>query len=166
MNKNVTLTWLEDQGACNAVKEWFAKHYPNGVGHRELYAALQPKHKGWGYWLLGRIGKAEFAIRCALWVYKEPTWVEWATRWLSGEDRTAATAAAAAAAADRAAADADRAAARVAVYAAAATDRAATYAAAAAAADRAAADWAATADPTIDLLALLDECEEREKVNE
>jgi len=74
--------------------------------------------------------RIKFAIKCALLVYKEESFVQWAVSWLSGKDRTAYVAYVAA----RAAADA---AAFAAAYAAA-------YAAADAAA-RAAADAAADA---------------------
>lgn len=58
--------------------------------------------------------RAEFAIRCAMLVYKDAQWLTWAHRWLAGVDRTAhATHAANAAyAAADAAADAANAAAR------------------------------------------------------
>jgi len=36
--------------------------------------------------------KVEFAIRCALTVYKSSTFVEWVNKWLSGEDRSKETA--------------------------------------------------------------------------
>ena len=42
--------------------------------------------------------RVEFAIRCALAVYAEPKFREWAEAWLSGADRTAAAAEAAEAA--------------------------------------------------------------------
>jgi hypothetical protein len=38
---------------------------------------------------------AEFAIRCAIEVYKEETFLVWANSWLSGEDRSQASACAA-----------------------------------------------------------------------
>ena len=43
--------------------------------------------------------RVEVALRCALTVYREPAWVAWAERWLSGSDRSAAAAWAAEAAA-------------------------------------------------------------------
>jgi len=43
--------------------------------------------------------KVEFAIRCALSVYSEKSFVEWANKWLSGEDRSKESARAARAAA-------------------------------------------------------------------
>jgi hypothetical protein len=39
--------------------------------------------------------RVEVAVRCALKVYFDARWVEWAEKWLSGEDRSEATAAAA-----------------------------------------------------------------------
>lgn len=51
--------------------------------------------------------RVEVAIRCALVVYRNRTWVKWAKRWLSGADRSAANAANAANAAANAANDAD-----------------------------------------------------------
>ena len=100
--------------------------------------------------------RVTFAIKCALHVYEEPSWVAWAQAWLANTNRADADATARAAyvaaayaayyAADAAAAAyAARAAARAAAYAAAA--RAAAYAAAAAdaAAYAAAADAAADA---------------------
>src|SRR3990167_11319300 len=41
----------------------------------------------------------EWAIRCAMAVYAEPSWARWAVRWLDGSDRSAASAARAARAA-------------------------------------------------------------------
>ena len=46
--------------------------------------------------------RAEVAIRCVLLVYTDSEFLLWATRWLSGEDRTAYSASAAADAADAA----------------------------------------------------------------
>ena len=112
--------------------------------------------------------RVTFAIKCALHVYKEPSWVAWAQAWLAGTNRAAADAADAAAyaayadaasyyaAADAAAyhaaayaarADAARAdaavdAARAAAHAAYAVDAARAAAHAAYAADAAAADFA------------------------
>ncbi len=64
--------------------------------------------------------RVEIAIRCALTVYSNPSFVLWANNWLSGKDRSAAAAAAAArAAAARAAEAAAVAAAEVAAGAAA-----------------------------------------------
>ena len=63
-----------------------------------------------------RLQKQVFAIKCALAVYKENTFVAWARGYLSGKDRSAAAAAADAYAAD--AADAAHYAARAAHYAA------------------------------------------------
>lgn len=69
--------------------------------------------------------RVEIAIRVSLSVYQGSAYVEWAQRWLSGEDRSKAAANAAAAAAARAAAYAAAYAADAAAYAA----RAAAYAA-------------------------------------
>ena len=46
--------------------------------------------------------KIRFAILCAMAVYKDQTWTDWANNWLSGKDRSAATAAVAARAAEAA----------------------------------------------------------------
>ena len=96
--------------------------------------------------------RGRFAILCAREGYAEPSFVAWAEKWLSGEDRSEAAAAkaaraawrAAAAAAARAAWAAARTAASEAAWAAAAAARAAAEAAwAAAAAAAADAAWAA-----------------------
>ena len=96
--------------------------------------------------------RVTFALKCALHVYKEPSWVAWAQAWLAGTNRADATARAAYVAAADAAyyAAADAAAYYAASYYAAA-DAAAYYAAAyAARADAARADaasyYAAAAD--------------------
>jgi hypothetical protein len=78
---------------------------------------------------IGVVQKTAFAILCALEVYKKPTFVEWAKKWLSGEDRS------------RAAANA----ATYAAYAAANTAANAAYAAA---------NAAANADPDFAAIAL------------
>ncbi len=85
------------------------------------------------------LNETEFAIRCALIVYKEENFIKWALRWLSNEDRLEAAAARSAARAAVAA----RSAARSAVAARSAA-RAAAWSAAAAAA-RAAAEAARSA---------------------
>jgi len=98
--------------------------------------------------------RVTFAIKCALHVYKEPSWVAWAQAWLAGTNRAAADAADAAAYAayaDAASyyAAADAAAYHAAAYAAradAARADAASYYAAAADADYYAAAYAARAD--------------------
>ena len=91
--------------------------------------------------------KTEFAIRCALKVYQEGSFVVWANKWLSGEDRTgaAAEAAAEAAWAARAARVAWAAEAAWAVAQAAARAAEATWAATRAARAARAATWAARA---------------------
>ena len=165
----ITKEWLKKEEACREGIKWFIENYPDEVDHKELYRALQVKHKGWGYWLIGHIGGAEFGIRCGLAVYFEPTWVQWANDWLSGKDRSAWAATKAAEAA-RAAESAARAAesawaatraAESAWAAAWAADDAAWAAARAARAAAEAAAWSAAwaAKPDIDLLAILDECE-------
>jgi hypothetical protein len=112
--------------------------------------------------------RAEFAIRCALRVFQNPTFVVWATAWLSGSDRTQESAEAtwaAAARAARAEAWAAEAAEAAAWAAAARTARAAAWAAEAARTARAAEAAAAAAEAAveaaeaaIDLLAVLAEC--------
>ena len=87
--------------------------------------------------------RIDIAIKCALAVYKEASFVQWANDCLSGKDRSKESAAAAAAAAARAAARAAAAAARAAD--ADAYDAAAAYAARAAYAYAADADAAAAA---------------------
>lgn len=77
----------------------------------------------------GAVLGTTFAILCAKRVYKEVSWVSWADKWLSGEDRSVAAARAAARAAAAAAAAYAAADAYAAAYAAADAD-AAVYAAA------------------------------------
>src|SRR5690348_7263443 len=85
--------------------------------------------------------RIEFAIHCALEVYSEKTFVDWASDWLSNTNRTAASAEAAAAAEWSAAA----AAAEWSAAAAAASARAEAASARAEAAAAAAAEWSAAA---------------------
>ena len=47
--------------------------------------------------------RTEIAIRCAMTVYKAPSWITWAKKWISGADRSHKSAEAAAYAAARAA---------------------------------------------------------------
>ena len=91
----ITKEWLKKEGACADGFKWFIAKYPDGVDHKDLYVAAQEIDKGWGYWLLGHIGGTEFGIRCAMKVYFEPVWVQWANDWLSGKDRSAGSARAA-----------------------------------------------------------------------
>jgi hypothetical protein len=66
--------------------------------------------------------RVEIAIRCALPICKNTKWLEWANKWLSGEDRTTESAYAASAAAYAASA-ADAAYASYAAYAASAAEK-------------------------------------------
>ena len=138
----ITKEWLKGKEACIEGYKWFCENYPTGTDHKELYRALQVKHKDWGYWLIVHIGGAEFGIRCAMAIYSEPTWVQWANDWLSGKDRAAEAAWAA------------RAAGSAAWAAVEAVEAVAAWATAGSAARAAVA-----AKPNIDLLAILDECE-------
>jgi hypothetical protein len=94
--------------------------------------------------------KIRFAILCAMAVYKDQTWTDWANNWLSGKDRSAATAVVAAEAAEAAAVVA------VAAYAAAAAEAAAAAAVVTAYGAEAAAVVAAevAASKTLDLIAI------------
>ena len=85
--------------------------------------------------------KIRFAILCAMAVYKDETWTDWANNWLSGKDRSAATAVVAAEAAETAAVA--EAAAAVAARAAYGAEAAAVVAAGAAARAARAAEAAA-----------------------
>lgn len=63
----------------------------DGLGNKDpdtIPRALEVPRSDWKCWLVGHIGGAEFAIRCALKVYDNPEFVNWATKWLSGEDRS------------------------------------------------------------------------------
>jgi len=157
----ITKEWLKKEEACREGIKWFIENYPDEVDHKELYVALQVKHKDWGYWLLGEIGGAEFGIRCAMQIYFEPSWTQWANDWLSGKDRAATKAAEAAAGAAGAAwsARATAGAARAAAWSAAWAAVEAVEAVAAWATAGSAARAAVAAKPNIDLLAILDECE-------
>ena len=97
------------------------------------------------------VQKITFGILCVKEVYKDPSWNQWADKWLSGEDRTKSSANAAADAAAYAAAAADV----VAYYAANAAD---AYAAsdAASSAARAAANAAYAAANAADAYAASD----------
>jgi hypothetical protein len=96
--------------------------------------------------------RVAFAIYCGQTVPKPQEWNGWASRWLSGEDRSAASAYAADAYAVAAAAYAAAAAAAAAAYAAAAAAAADAYAAAAYAANAAAHAHASAA--ALDLFAI------------
>ncbi|KKL16290.1 hypothetical protein LCGC14_2497050 [marine sediment metagenome] len=87
--------------------------------------------------------RAEIAIRCAVLVYKETSFLKWANEWLDGTDRSGAAAGAAAGAAGAAAGAAG--AAEAAGAAAGAAEAAAWAAAGAAAGAAARAAWAAEA---------------------
>jgi hypothetical protein len=137
--KTTTLQRLRDNNACELGYNLIANHVGvDFTGSIPLETILDNNGLSDCIWALratdgGKEIAQEFAIRVALKVYFEPSWVSWANNWLNGTDRskTAAYAAAAACAAANAA-NAD--AAYAAAYAAAAD--AAAYSAAADAAAR------------------------------
>ena len=84
----ITKEWLNEKEACTGGLNWFTANYPDGADHKDVYLALESVDKDWGYWLLGSIGGAEFAIRVAMTVCKDEPWTLWANRWLDGTDRS------------------------------------------------------------------------------
>jgi hypothetical protein len=168
--KTTTLQRLRDNNACELGYNLIANHVGvDFTGSIPLETILDNNGLSDCIWALratdgGKEIAQEFAIRVALKVYFEPSWVSWANNWLNGTDRskTAAYAAAAACAAANAANAAYSANAANAANAAYAADAAANaaYAACAAAnaAYSAAADAAARKKMTIgntELLRLL-----------
>jgi hypothetical protein len=154
----ITKEWLIENKACTDGVTWFTANYPDGADHKDVYLALEKANKHWGYWLLGHIGGAEFAIRCAMTVCKDESWTLWATRWLDGTDRSVATARSAVWSAAESARSAARLAARLTWSAA---ESAAESAESARLAARLAAESAAeSASSYRSLLYILDECGE------
>jgi hypothetical protein len=135
-----TLKVLQDNHACKRGYDLIAKHVgENFEGEFSLEKILDNNGLDDCIWSLrcvegGKELATSFAIICATRVYTEPTFIEWARNWMSGEDRTDESAKVAAANTARAAAYAANTA-RAAAYAA----RAAAYAAYAANAANAAA---------------------------
>ena len=98
----ITKEWLNEKEACTGGLKWFTANYPDGADHKDVYLALESVDKDWGYWLLGSIGGAEFAIRVAMTVCKDEPWTLWANRWLDGTDRSESAAESARSAAESA----------------------------------------------------------------
>jgi hypothetical protein len=91
----ITKEWLKSEESYSRKLDldWFNDNYPDGGDHKEVYLALENVDKQCGYWLLGHIGKTEFAIKVAMEVYKEDSFTVWANNWLNYIDRTELSAA-------------------------------------------------------------------------
>ena len=110
----ITIEQLKQKKACAEGIAWFKERYENSINRSVLTNDLiTAKKYGWFKWMIEHLcddieveRKIEMAIKCALVVYQEEPFVDWANSWLSGinRDRSAAKAAAQKAAAALAAA--------------------------------------------------------------
>jgi len=99
----ITIEQLKQADACAECIVWFEKQYGNSINRTVLVNDLiNAKKYNLLKWMIKYLGddieverKIEMGIKCALVVYTEESFVDWANSWLSGinRDRSAAWAA-------------------------------------------------------------------------
>ena len=91
----ITIEQLKQKKACAEGIVWFKKQYGNSINRAVLTNDLiTAKKYGWFKWMIKYLcddieleRKIEMGIKCALVVYTEESFVDWANNWLSGINR-------------------------------------------------------------------------------